>query len=232
MSAMAEAPDYEFRSPSKEELSMIVRLLRMSKGWTQETLAELAGVSSRTIQRLEDGQGGSADTLRAVARAVEAEDLDFLLRPQQVLTEAGLQRRQAEFERDYMQLDAAPALTGSAVEAFMTDLTMLCCVGHDVENPATQDTAASLFDFLRDYLDIKSELTYQDRLSMARSLDELVATLRADGWTPIVAHRRTKLMNDHWADKAPWPVTIGYIALVRAGQEPAKLAVLRRIQLE
>lgn len=229
---MTEAPDYEFRCPSKEELSMMVRLLRTSKGWTQETLAELAGVSSRTIQRLEDGQGGSADTLRAVARAVEAEDLDFLIRPQQVLTDAGLKRRQADFERDYMQLDATPAQTGNAVEAFMTDLTMLCCVGHDIEDPATQDTAASLFDFLRDYLDIKAELTYQDRLSMARSLDELVATLRADGWTPMVAHRRTKLMNDHWVDKTPWPVTIGYVALVRKGQEPAKLAVLRRIQLE
>lgn len=54
---MTEPPDHEFRSPSTEDLSMIVRLLRTSNGWTQETLAELAGVSSRT----DDAAGGRLD---------------------------------------------------------------------------------------------------------------------------------------------------------------------------
>ena len=131
-----------------------------------------------------------------------------------------------------MLLDAAPAPTGRAVEAFMVDLTMLCCVDHDVDDEDVLGTAATLFDYLRDYLDIKAELSHQDRLAAIRSLDELVTTLRAAGWTPMVARRRTKLMNDHWVDRTPWPVTIGYLALVRKGQEPAQLAVQRRIQLE
>jgi hypothetical protein len=81
-----------------------------------------------------------------------------------ILAEAGLKRRQAEFEREYSLLDAAPAPTGRAVEAFMSDLTMLCCVDHDVDDEAALETAATLFDYLRDYLDIKAELSHQDRV--------------------------------------------------------------------
>ena len=35
---------------------MIVRKLRIQRGWSQEQLAELTGLSVRTIQRVERGQ--------------------------------------------------------------------------------------------------------------------------------------------------------------------------------
>lgn len=229
---MTAAPEYEVRRPTKQELSVIVLLLRTSRGWTQETLAELAGVSSRTIQRLEDARGASADSLRAIARALEVEDLDFLIRPQAVPTAATLKRRQAEFEREHLRLDARPVPTGRAVEAFMSTLTMLCCVDHEVDDPASLETAAALFDYLRDYLDFKADASHRDRLAVGAELDVLVSELRTAGWTPVVALRRTQLTNDHWADKTAWPVTIGYLTLVRKGQEPAQVAVPRRIQLE
>lgn len=35
---------------------MIIRKLRLQRGWSQEQLAELTGLSTRTIQRIERGQ--------------------------------------------------------------------------------------------------------------------------------------------------------------------------------
>lgn len=45
-----------------------IRKLRNQKAWTQEDLAAEAGVSTRTVQRAEEGQM-SADTLQALAKA-------------------------------------------------------------------------------------------------------------------------------------------------------------------
>ncbi|WP_341991852.1 helix-turn-helix transcriptional regulator [Azorhizobium sp. AG788] len=229
---MPQDPDFEARSPTKAELAIIVQMLRSSRGWTQETLAEIAGLSVRTVQRIEDGQGGSADTLRAVARAVEAPDMDFLIRAQQFPTEAGLKRRAEAFEREYLMLDATPAPTGRAMEAFMCSLNMLSCTDSEIEDEALLEAAASLFDYLRDYLDVKSEVSHQQRLTVATELEAIIRRLRDGGWTPFVAVRHTKLMNDQWVEKTPWPVTIGYLTLLPKGQANAQLAVPRRISLE
>ena len=52
---------------------MIVRKLRLQRGWTQEHLAELTGLSVRSIQRLERGQTGSLETLNALAAVFEVD---------------------------------------------------------------------------------------------------------------------------------------------------------------
>jgi transcriptional regulator with XRE-family HTH domain len=58
-----------------------IRILRTQRGWTQEQLAEIAGVSPRTIQRTETANRGSFDTVRAIAGAFEM-DFDRLLKPE------------------------------------------------------------------------------------------------------------------------------------------------------
>lgn len=51
---------------------------RKQSFWTQEDLAEASGVSVRTIQRIERGQGGSLETWKALASAFGFE-LDVFL---------------------------------------------------------------------------------------------------------------------------------------------------------
>lgn len=46
-----------------------IRLERMKRSWTQEHLAETAGLSTRTIQRLEKGADASPETVRLLATA-------------------------------------------------------------------------------------------------------------------------------------------------------------------
>ncbi|MAQ99766.1 MAG: XRE family transcriptional regulator [Oceanospirillaceae bacterium] len=60
---------------------MIVRKLRLKRGWTQSELAEMAGVTPRTIQRIERGQIPGLETARALAAVFEV-DLN-LIRPEE-----------------------------------------------------------------------------------------------------------------------------------------------------
>lgn len=50
---------------------MIIRKLRLSKGWSQEQLAELCNLSVRTIQRIERGQKPSLETLNSLSSVFE-----------------------------------------------------------------------------------------------------------------------------------------------------------------
>jgi transcriptional regulator with XRE-family HTH domain len=56
-----------------------IKALRIKRGWTQEQLAEIAGISTRTVQRAEKANTAAFETLRAVAGAFEM-DFDQLLR--------------------------------------------------------------------------------------------------------------------------------------------------------
>ncbi|MCE8007732.1 helix-turn-helix domain-containing protein [Aestuariivita sp.] len=44
---------------------------RRERGWTQEQLAQQAGLSARTIQRLENGQPATLETLKCLAAVFE-----------------------------------------------------------------------------------------------------------------------------------------------------------------
>jgi transcriptional regulator with XRE-family HTH domain len=53
---------------------MLIQKLRLQRGWSQEQLAEVSGLSVRTIQRLERGQTASLESLKALGAAFE---IDF-----------------------------------------------------------------------------------------------------------------------------------------------------------
>ena len=53
---------------------MLIQKLRLQRGWSQEQLAELSGLSTRTIQRLERGHAASTESLKALASVFE---IDF-----------------------------------------------------------------------------------------------------------------------------------------------------------
>ena len=54
---------------------MIVRKLRLQRGWSQEQLATLTGLSVRTIQRIEQGQQPGLESLKALAAVFEVTQL-------------------------------------------------------------------------------------------------------------------------------------------------------------
>ncbi len=57
---------------------VIVRKLRLQRGWSQDQLAELTGLSVRTIQRLERGNTPSLESARALAAVFEVDIATFM----------------------------------------------------------------------------------------------------------------------------------------------------------
>ncbi|MBS0541051.1 MAG: helix-turn-helix domain-containing protein [Proteobacteria bacterium] len=64
---------------------MLIQKLRLQRGWSQEQLAELSGLSVRTIQRIERGQTASLETLKALGAAFEI-DFSALKEPDMNMT--------------------------------------------------------------------------------------------------------------------------------------------------
>lgn len=60
-----------------------IRPLHLEKGWSQEQLATIAGLSTRTVQRIENGEQASLETLTAIAAALGVQVSDLNAQPQQ-----------------------------------------------------------------------------------------------------------------------------------------------------
>lgn len=65
---------------------MLIQKLRLQRGWSQEQLSEVSGLSTRTIQRLERGQPASLESLKALASVFEI-DLKDLQEPEMNTTQ-------------------------------------------------------------------------------------------------------------------------------------------------
>lgn len=52
---------------------MLIQKLRLKRGWSQQQLAEVSGLSTRTIQRLEAGFPPSTESLKSLAAAFEVD---------------------------------------------------------------------------------------------------------------------------------------------------------------
>ena len=50
---------------------MIIRKYRLQRGWSQDQLAEIAGLSVRTVQRIERGQTPGLESLKSLAAAFD-----------------------------------------------------------------------------------------------------------------------------------------------------------------
>ena len=53
-----------------------IKNLRLERHWSQEQLAEMSGLSLRTIQRIENGENASLESLKALASVFETDIAD------------------------------------------------------------------------------------------------------------------------------------------------------------
>jgi len=56
---------------------MKLRKMRLARAWSQEQVAEMTGLSVRTIQRIERGQTASLDSLKALAAVFDVNVCEF-----------------------------------------------------------------------------------------------------------------------------------------------------------
>ena len=77
-----------------------LRRLREQRAWSQEQLAEVAGLSVRTVQRVESGGAASPDTRMALAAALDVEPVDLCALADPEAGAAGTFIRQENADRD------------------------------------------------------------------------------------------------------------------------------------
>ncbi|HFF8940115.1 helix-turn-helix domain-containing protein [Serratia ureilytica] len=97
-----------------------IRPLRLEKGWSQEQLATIAGLSTRTVQRIENGEQASLETLTAIAAAlgVQVSDLNAPPQaPQEETPEAQRLRRQVAAEGKLLSMAVRFAVIGAILLA-------------------------------------------------------------------------------------------------------------------
>jgi len=74
---------------------MLIRKLRLEKGWSQEQLAEFSDLSVRTIQRLERGKTASLESIKSLAAVF---DLDIQQLQEQTVMNSKVDINQSESE--------------------------------------------------------------------------------------------------------------------------------------
>mgnify|MGYP001609911903 CR=1 FL=1 len=78
-------------------LAQRLRELRLLKGWTRETLAQRAGVTSASLKRFENtGKASVVLVLKAAHALNRLDEFDALLRPPAARSMAELEQRQTQ----------------------------------------------------------------------------------------------------------------------------------------
>lgn len=52
---------------------MSIQKMRLQRGWSQQQLADVSGLSARTIQRIEAGHPGSVESMKSIAAVFEVD---------------------------------------------------------------------------------------------------------------------------------------------------------------
>jgi transcriptional regulator with XRE-family HTH domain len=222
----------ELQPLSPEKLSEIVRIFRDMRKWSQETLADLSGLNTRTVQRIENSEPSSAETRRALARGFEMDDIDIFNKPHKVYSEEDLAAERKRIQDKYLSLEATTITTGRQLGELVAQMTM-DCVTQDVE--LTVDAAtdfAQLIDFMRDYRDCADMYSEVGKLEIYADFQGHIDTLGKLGISLCCAIRKTALTGEAWANKTPLPVTILYLTAFKKGDERTLFIVEKRVNFQ
>ena len=173
--------DTTVREP--EYIAQQVKLLRKMYGLTQENLAEAAGISTRTVEKVESGRHRpNEQTLRSIARAIQMDNTSFFNKPspeKEATTHANMERATRKIAITHTVPIRKPAdflRIFGYFQASQVDISQ-------VEGDEALDLSASLTDWIRDLIDIWVDLTRSDQLRYARSIIEICDQLEELGYT-------------------------------------------------
>jgi transcriptional regulator with XRE-family HTH domain len=130
-----------------------VKLIRKWHGLTQENLADAAGLTTRTIEKIESGRHRPEEqTLRSIARAMQI-DVKFFEKP----TPEQEARQKAEMERAVRKMVMAPTRAIRSVSDFLGAFAKRHAFRIDTSNVMVDealDTAAAMADYIVDLNDV------------------------------------------------------------------------------
>jgi len=211
------------------ELARVVKAFRDIRSWSQEQLAEISGLSARTVQRVEDAQPSSVDTRRALARAFEADDIDLFNKPYVIPTAEQLAAEKARLEKENVTLQAVRLETGKQL-AQLAEPTQASLFSEMVPLPPGADEVfARLTDYCHEYSEAADLYSAVERLGVYAELDGMMKELRAAGFSLAGATR--KAVAGSFGSKSGIPFEIVYVVAAPVGHEPEQLLVPRELRL-
>ncbi len=207
----------EYRPFTAQQFGELVKAFRLENGWKQITLAYEAGITERTVQRIESGEQVSDDTRRQIAKAFRLPD-DFFTKPGYMPTTEEAEAMLAEAAEKFTVVDARPLHTPGDFEEILS-------VGHAFLIDGTalpdemQQEVGTFKDAFHDWTWIFSDITHVDRLGACRSLLEDVHRIAGQLYHAVFAI--------YDADK-PRNFRIAAITFVSKDREVVQLVVPRR----
>ncbi|AZP70611.1 helix-turn-helix domain-containing protein [Pseudomonas poae] len=229
---MSSFDTVETRVLSKGELGEVIRYLREVRQWSQETLAELARTTPRTIQRVEAGAGTSLNTLRSLSTAFEFQDIDALTKPMAIPTEEQLRDAREHFAKKYVLTKALKIKSGRNLARLAAE-----SIGDYIE-PAfepSRDQAvalAELTDYLRDYRECAEFYSSTALLEVFEELQTLLDRLKEQRVT--LRYATCPVIRKGTSDQQIEALPIGdvlYLIGFREGDAPEELALPRKMAL-
>lgn len=207
-----------------------IRNRREHLAWTQEHLAEAAQLSVRTVQRAEEGRGMSAETLSAIAGALDVPIEELRHEPMQALADLlGVPLEKLTPELIASKVDEAKAkyatipLTAVERSADLGPVMDADAFYFDCMPPADeiQDVAAELKQWIADLLDIRGDLSAVQEREQLKAGFEVVEQLRALNCCVSVGLHRHAL---RFESGKPMPWRTLYVIV--AAQDQAKKFVM------
>lgn len=201
-----------------------VRFMRKMFRWTQENLAHSAGLTTRTIEKVESGRHRPDEqTLRSIARAFNINGIEIFEKP----TPEAQARQRAEIERASRKMVMVPSrIIRSAadflaafgpLEYFRTDTSLL-------EDDTVLEIAARMADQIRDLMDIWVDVYETDRLNYARAFAEQCCDLEKLGFHCHMGQHRQRLRDNGKPDLV---FSAGFMSIRPKTDEGLKYAIVK-----
>lgn len=172
--------------------------MRKAKGWSQAHLAEVAGVSERTVGRAETGVA-SLETMQALASVLGTEVKEFV-RPKQ----------DSPGSPSGTELDASTALVrlvnGRGI-ATLIDGAFAYQFDHDEVQGDDAELVGGFLQLAKDWGELWSDLEPAERVRAASGMGDSVKELEARGFW-VFGAREKRTINFANGTSDVWPVAI------------------------
>jgi transcriptional regulator with XRE-family HTH domain len=201
-----------------------VKFIRKLYRLTQENLADAAGVTTRTIEKIETGRHRPDEqTLRSIARAVKLE-VSFFEKP----TPGQEERQKADLLRAQRKTVLAPispiratndflSAFGGQREAYRIDMS-------SVTDEAALDIAGTMADWIRDCADIWEDSYMSQRVEYAREFIKYCQQIEALGYVCYMGSHRQQLRQK---DRPRMIFTVGLMTILpKEGAQETRYAMV------
>jgi transcriptional regulator with XRE-family HTH domain len=213
------------------QLALLVLLMRQGRKWSQDQLAEVSGLTTRTIQRVERGEPSNVDTRRALARAFEAQDIDCFNKPFKQITAAEIQAEKDKLERENVTLAVQPATGKLFVDLAESVSADLFDTAVDLPQEAAEAFAA-LTDYWREYREASELYSEVDKLEVRDEFQSRLDALQRMKFSLRLAERVVDLKLAGDPDSKPTRCKVLYAVAFPLGREPDEIRAPRVVEFK